>query len=210
MERLTLVTFCSTHEEICLHVSSQDAEWVVDTAASYHVTLYRNFFKTYKAGHFGTVKIENTSFTKVLGISDIQINTNVRFTITLKDVRHVLDLWLNLFSGIAFDQQGYENHFSNDTWKMTKGAIVAWGHLCGTLYKTHVKICADNFNVTEGEASQNLWHQRLDYMSEKSLFSLTKKNFITIPKDAVLDPCHRCLVGRQHRVSFSTSSSKRS
>ena len=47
----------------------------------------------------------------------------------------------------------------NRTWKLIKDAkVVAWGHIYGTLYKTHVKICADSLNIVEIEASQNLWH----------------------------------------------------
>ncbi|XP_048323873.2 retrovirus-related Pol polyprotein from transposon TNT 1-94 [Ziziphus jujuba] len=205
------VALCSTEEETCLHISTQDVEWVVDTAASYHVTPHRDFFKTYKAGDFGTVKMGNSSFAKIMGTGDIQIKTNVGCTITLKDVRHVPDLRLNLLSGVALDKQGYDNYFSKGTWKMTKGAIVvARGHICGTLYKTHVKICADSLNIAEGEASQNLWHQRLGHMSEKGLSTLARKKLITVCKDAVLDPCNHCLFGKQHRVSFSSSASRKS
>ncbi|KZV54610.1 hypothetical protein F511_28981 [Dorcoceras hygrometricum] len=78
------------------------------------------------------------------------------------------DLRLNLLSGVALDKQGYTNHFSNGTWKMSKAALlVARGHICGTLYKTHAKICTDTLNVAEKEGSKTLWHQRLGHMSEK-------------------------------------------
>ena len=109
------VAYCSTHEESCLHTSSQEVEWVVDTAASYHVTPHVEFFKTYQAGDFGTVKMGNNSFAKIVGTGDVQIKTNVGHIITLKDVRHVPDLRLNLLSGIAFDKEGYDNHFYNGT-----------------------------------------------------------------------------------------------
>ena len=109
------VVLCSTHEETCLHISSQDVEWVVNTAASYHVTPHRDFFTTYKAGDFGTVKMGNTSSVNIEGIGDVQVRTNVGYTITLKNVHHVLDLRLNLLLGIAFDKEGYDNHFGNGT-----------------------------------------------------------------------------------------------
>ena len=126
------------------------------------------------------------------------MRTNVGYTITLKDVRHVPDLRLNLLSGIAFDKEGYDSHFGNGTWKLMKGSIiVARGHICGNLYKTHVKIGEDSLNIAEGEASQNLWHQRLGHMSEKGLATLTKKKLITISKDAVLNSCHYYLFGKQ-------------
>ena len=129
----------------------------------------------------------------------------------MKDVRHVPDLRLNLLSGVALDKQGYGNQFSNGTWKLSKGSmIVARGHICGTLYKTHVKVCTDSLNIVEREASQNLWHQRLGHMSEKGLSTLVKKELITFVKGTAPDPCNHCLFRKQHRVSFSYSSTRRS
>ena len=205
------IAFCSINNETCLHVSREDTEWVVDTASSYHVTPHKDFFTTYKAGDFGTVKMGNSSFSEIAGIGDVKIQTNVGSTITLKDVRHVPDLRLNLLSGVALDKQGYGHQFCNGAWKLTKGTmVIARGHICGTLYKTYVKICADSLNIVEKEASQNLWHQRLGHMSEKGLSTLEKKELITIAKNIAPDPCNHCLFGKQHKVSFSFSSTRRS
>lgn len=206
------VAICSIQEETCLHVSSQEEnEWVVDTAASYHATSRKDFFTTYKAGDFGVVKMGNTSSCEIVGIGDIKIQTNIGSTMILKDVRHVPDLRLNLISGIALDKQGYESHFGKGTWKLLKGVmILARGHICGNLYKTHVKVCSDSLNVMEKEASQNLWHQRLGHMSEKGISILTKKQLIRMDKNAALDPCNHCLFGKQHRVSFTFSSTRKS
>ena len=153
----------------------------------------------------------NSSFSEIAGIGDVKIQTNVGSTINLKDVRHVPDLRLNLLSGVALDKQGYGHQFCNGAWKLTKGTmVIARGHICGTLYKTYVKICADSLNIVEKEASQNLWHQRLGHMSEKGLSTLEKKELITIAKNIAPDPCNHCLFGKQHKVSFSFSSTRRS
>ncbi|KAL4270082.1 hypothetical protein GQ457_HM000150 [Hibiscus cannabinus] len=117
------VAYCSTQDETCLHVSREDTEWVVDTAASYHVTPYKEYFTTYKSGDFGAVKMGNSSSAGIVGIGDVQIKTSSGSTITLKDVRHVPDLRLNLLSGIALDKQGYDSYFSKGTWKLSRGAM---------------------------------------------------------------------------------------
>ena len=117
------VAFCSTHNETCLHVSREDTEWVVDTAASYHVTPHKDYFTTYKAGDFGAVKMGNSSSSGIVGIGDVQIKTSVGSTITLKDVRHVPNLRLNLVLGIVLDKQGYDNYFGKGTWKLSRGAM---------------------------------------------------------------------------------------
>lgn len=71
-----------------------------------------------------------------------------------------------------------------------------------------MKIITNSLNVTE-EASQDLWHPRLDHMSEKGLTALFKKKLINVDKNATLGPCNHCLFGNQHRVSFNVSSMKR-
>ncbi|KAF8387595.1 hypothetical protein HHK36_026248 [Tetracentron sinense] len=177
------VVVLSFGEEECLHVADQDIEWVVDTAASYHATPNKEFFTSYKAGDFGTVKMGNTSHSKIMGIGDVCIQTNVGCTLTMKDVRHVPDLRLNLISGIALDRQGYENYFGNGRWKLTMGSlVVAKGKACCTLYKTQAKVCKNELNAAEDSSSPNLWHKRLGHMSEKGLQIMAKKALIPFAK----------------------------
>ena len=57
----------------------------------------------YKAEDFGTVKIGNSSYSKIVGIGDVCIETNVGSTMMLKDVRHVPDLRMNMFSTLDMD-----------------------------------------------------------------------------------------------------------
>ncbi|KAA8529366.1 hypothetical protein F0562_033835 [Nyssa sinensis] len=133
------VVVLSCEEEECLHVGNE-IEWVVDMGASYHATYNKKLFTSYKAGDFGTVKMGNTSHSKIVGIGDVCICTSVGCMMTLSDVRHVPDLRLNLISGIALDQEGYVNYFGNGIWKLTKGSlVVARGKACCALYKKNLK-----------------------------------------------------------------------
>mgnify|MGYP003740606461 FL=1 len=204
------VVVLSCGDEECLHVTDENVEWVVDTAASYHATPTREFFTSYKAGDFGTVKMGNTSYSKIVGIGDVCVRTSLGCTLTLTDVRHVPDLRLNLISGVALDKMGYENYFGNGKWKLTKGSlIVARGELCSTLFKTRVKVCSEGLNAVEDDSSPNLWHKRLAHMSEKGLKILAKKSLIPFAEGTVLNPCDYCLFGKHHRVSFNTSSKRK-
>lgn len=101
------VTVFSIDEENCLYVANYEAEWMVDTAASSHATPHKSFFRSYTAGDFGTVKIENTNCSSIMKIDDVQVKTTIGCTMILKDVRHISDLRLNLLSGTALDKQGY-------------------------------------------------------------------------------------------------------
>ena len=79
-------------------------EWVIDSAASCHVTLRNELFTSYKAGNFGRVKMGNDSYADIVGIGDICVRANTRYTLILKDVRYVLDIHLNLISTHVLDK----------------------------------------------------------------------------------------------------------
>ena len=98
------------NQEDCCHVTEQDVGWVVESAASYHCVPKREYFSTYKVGDCGTVKIGNKSVSQITGIGDIYIQTSMECTLTLKDVRHIPDLRLNLISMHMLDKDGY-SHF---------------------------------------------------------------------------------------------------
>ena len=90
------IVVLSFEGEECNHMADDDAKWVIDSATSYHAMLIKEFFTFYKFGDFGTMKMGNSSHSKIAGIGDICIETNIGCTLTLKDVRHVPYLWLNL------------------------------------------------------------------------------------------------------------------
>lgn len=87
------VPVVSCEDEGCLNIANDHVrvagdqiEWVVDTVASYHVVFSRKMFTTYKIGDFGTVKMGNSSHSKIVRICDICIETDTGCTLTLKDV----------------------------------------------------------------------------------------------------------------------------
>ena len=48
---------------------------------------------------------------------------------------------------MAMDRAGYCNYLGNGRWKLTKEPLViARGHLCCDMYRTHVKISKKKFN----------------------------------------------------------------
>ena len=88
------------------------------------------------------VKMENKSISQIEGIGDICIQTSMGCTLTLKDVRHIPDLHLNLISVHMLDNDVYNHFINNGNWNLTKGSlVVARGRLCCSLYKTKVKVC---------------------------------------------------------------------
>ena len=101
------------------------------TILSLHIIPTKGLFTTYKGKDFGTVNMSNSNYSKIMGISDVCIETNVGSTVILKDLQHVLDLMMNAFSTFAMNRAGYCNHLGNRRWKLTKGSlIIARRHAC--------------------------------------------------------------------------------
>ena len=104
-------------------------------------------------------------------------------TLTLKDVRHIPDLRLNLIFVHMLDKDGYDHFISSGNWKLTKGPFaLARGRLCCSLYKTQVKVCRGQLNAVDDDTSLDLWHKRLAHMSEKGLQLLAKQSLIVMTK----------------------------
>ena len=54
----------------------------------------------------------------------------------------------------------------------------------------------------ESETLSELWHKRLNHMSERGITCLAKKNLFACMKQAKVKRCVHCLAGKQKRVSF--------
>jgi len=65
---------------------------------------------------------------------------------------------------------------------------------------TKALVAKDSVNAMGMEAS--LWHQRLSHISEKGLNCLAKKDVLSGLKNAELEKCSHCMVGKQTKVSF--------
>ena len=97
------VVVLSVEKQKCEHVANNDVEWVVDSTAPHHIIPTKGLFTTYKVGDFRTVKMGNSSYSKIVGIDDVCIETNVGSTVMSKNVQHVPNLRMNVFSTLAMD-----------------------------------------------------------------------------------------------------------
>ena len=76
----------------------------MNSRGMHDATSNKNVFTSYRIGNFRTLKMKNFSCSKILGIGDVFLQTNVSYTLLLKDIRHVPDLRLNLISWIALNR----------------------------------------------------------------------------------------------------------
>ena len=67
----------------------------------------------------------NSSVSKIVDIGYIFSETSIgKKKLVLKDVRHFLDIRLNLISSNRFGDEGFTNSFGESKWKLTKGSLV--------------------------------------------------------------------------------------
>ena len=127
----------------------------------------------------------------------------------LRNVRHVLEIRLNLLSVSVPDDEGFNNLLGERKWKLLKGRmVVARAQKMRSLYVMNAKVCQEEANMVDNDSSE-LWHKRLAHMSLKGMEILSKKNFLPDVAGMNLKPYVYCLAGKQHRVAFHTRSPSR-
>src|SRR3954462_13136592 len=126
---------------------------------------------------------------------------------TLSNVRHVPDMRENLLSLGALEAQGFRFSGEGEVIKVSRGSMtVLKGERVANLYRMKGSIIDGDASVsTKKEDTTRLWHMRLGHISERGLQLLHKKGALSIIKSCKLDLCEFCILGRQRRVSFSTS-----
>ena len=112
------------YDDACINLTCQEPSWVIDLAASYHVTSQRVFFSSYSKGDFGHVRMENDMVAKIVGMKDVCLETNTGCRLLLRNIRHVPDIRLHLIFVCDLDDDGYSSQFVEEKWKLTKGSLV--------------------------------------------------------------------------------------
>ncbi|KAG8362913.1 hypothetical protein BUALT_BualtUnG0024400 [Buddleja alternifolia] len=128
-------------DDACVSSSCQETDWIIDSGASYHITPHRDMFTSYTSGNFGRVRMANHGVTEVIGMGNINLETDTGCRLILRDVRHIPDIRLNIISTGKLDDDGYVSHFGEGKWKLTKGSLItAKGKKKNSLYLMQAKL----------------------------------------------------------------------
>jgi hypothetical protein len=179
----------STEErgDVYLEYTSTHADrdvWLIDSGASYHMTLHREWFSEYEKYDGGDVFLGYDSTEKILGRGRVKLLLKDGRIKTLPVVMHILKLARSLIFVSKMDDAGVDTIFGKNTCKMVRGEMVLMrGAQCGTLYKllgrTYTNGCnsyvvpeprnkEDKTNIVPRKKTM-LWHQRLGHIGEKGL-----------------------------------------
>lgn len=118
-------------------------------------------------------------------------------------MKHILELRFNLLSIGKLDNEGYDNSFSANEWKLKKGSmVIAKGKRNSNLYIVQLGVSKCCINTCDNDSSSELWRKRLSHMSEKGLSILAKKNVLYGVSDAKMRKCSHHLVSKQRRFLY--------
>jgi hypothetical protein len=100
-------------------------EWILDSGASFHICINRDWFITYnsiKSG--GSVRMGDDRPCEIVGIGSVQIKMHDGIVRTLTDVRHIPDMTKNLISLSTLDGKGYKYSGGDGVLKVSKGSLI--------------------------------------------------------------------------------------
>ena len=111
-------------EQASTNLASEECTWVIDSSASFHITPLRECFSTYIARYHGYLKMGDNGECNIVGVGNVCLATSIGCRVTLKDVRHVPDIRLNLISTRRMDGEAYSGSFRNGRWKFCRGNLI--------------------------------------------------------------------------------------
>ncbi|RVX00702.1 Retrovirus-related Pol polyprotein from transposon TNT 1-94 [Vitis vinifera] len=147
----------------------QETSWVIDSGASIHATPRKDFFTSYTSGDFGSVRMGNDGSAKAIGMGDVRLETSNGTMLTLKNVKHIPDIRMNLISTGKLDDEGFCNTFRDSQWKLARGSmVIAKGNKSSSLYLMQARVIDSSINAVDDDSTFELWHNRLGHMRKQT------------------------------------------
>ncbi|WVZ50367.1 hypothetical protein U9M48_001625 [Paspalum notatum var. saurae] len=187
-------------------------EWILDSGASFHICINRDWFITYDSVQSGgSVRMGDDRPCQIVGIGSVEIKMHDGIVRTLTNVRHIPDMTKNLISLSTLDGKGYKYSGGDGVLKVSKGSLIVMKtdlksanlyRVCGTTITDDAAVISNslsNFDAT------NLGHMCLGHMSELGLQVLSKRGLLDGHSVSKLKFCEHCVFGKHKRVKFNTS-----
>jgi len=193
----------------------QKEDWFLDSGCSNHMTGNKMWFVDLEEdGVNKTVRLGNDSTLAVIGKGSVRIEINGT-SYVISDVYYVPELKTNLLSLGQLQEKGFSILIQNGMCKVfhpkhglilqTKMQGNKMFHLTASLQPRCLQ------TVEASDTKSHLWHKRFAHLNFKGLETLANKQMV-IGLPSLKPPkeiCTTCLVGKQHRDTFSKQSTWR-
>ncbi|KAG8483146.1 hypothetical protein CXB51_022101 [Gossypium anomalum] len=189
--------------------SKVSEEWILDSSCTFHMSLNQDWFTTYETVSEGVILMENNASCKIAGVGTIKVKMFDGVVRTLSDVRHVLELKINLISLSTLDSKEYRYTVESRVLEISKGSLIVMKGQRKTakLYVLQGSSVTGDAVVISSSLSDDditkLWHMRLGYMSENGMAELSKRVLFDGQGICKLKFCEHCVFGKQKRVRFT-------
>lgn len=200
------------------YVINTEEKWILDSGASEHMTLHREWFNTFRNFHEPTkVKIGDGTILNAIGEGNIDVLMQTQDGWKRKFLQNVLfvpKLKVNLFSATTAMDKGYEMYSNKNICKFIRdGKFEALGYRNGNLFEMKMKVLMKhdtNFVANSNGESLEIWHQRLVHQNIKHVKEILQLNTINHKEnnDDINKICEGCCLGKQHRMPFTSSTNR--
>lgn len=212
---ITSVKIGSDSKSIALFgdASFTTTDWCLDSGASDHMCFDSRQFISIDHSITKLIEMGDGSSVKATGIGNVRVyawNGKEWIKTTLYDVLYVPEFKINLFSMPKVLDRGFllksDKNKSEIIDKNGNVRAIAKRHckFFKMFFKSNLQSEISSCNFAE---SLNDWHCKLVHVNFDRVKSILKKNNISYNEDNKV-VCENCLLGKQHRLSFTNSESK--
>ncbi len=198
-------------------ISQRNDDWYFDTAASYHMSHNKEWFKNYKEfDEPDGVRIGDGKILPVVGYGNISIlayNGTEWKPRYMENVCYVPSLQVNLFSGISAMDKGLQLVADKNGCQLIRESeTIVHGIRQDRMFKLQIKVSSSVgdthcYLAASQRLSLKVWHERLGHQNVGYVKSFLRQMNISFDNvDNFF--CEACVIGKQHRLPFPKSSNK--
>lgn len=209
--------YTPTFSAVFLNGKYNKSDWFVDSGASSHMSMNRNWFHNISASKISEITTANNSRMNVVGVGDIEVSLMNDFgaqSISVKDVLYIPDLTANLLSVSCIVKNGNKVEFVLDGCRIygRDGVLLASASLENNLYRLNATCNVQRAIATPKHNTCDIytWHRRLGHVNYSDLAKMKNgavMDLIYSGKDTQTN-CEACMQGKQSRKPFNNVGSR--
>ena len=196
--------------------SCTSESWFLDTGCSNHMIGNKTWLREVDPGRNTKVELADHIVLVAEGMGKISIEGKNEKMAIIEEVLYVPEMQCNLLSVGQFIQKGYSVIMKDNTLKLfdkDQRLVLKTPLAKNRTFKTNMKAVELNcLSVVVKDEDRWLWHYRFGHLNFRGLNQLFDKDMILgVPKIEIPSTvCDTCLLGKQPRNAFSSSTASRS